>query len=70
MSSRCSLPKDLLQVAGFDIAAINTPAREVVRESAGLPASGIVTAVREAVMTFCVQAPQFDDITIQVRKVL
>jgi len=42
----------------------------VVRESAGLPAAGIVTAVREAVMTFCGQAPQFDDITILVLKVL
>jgi serine phosphatase RsbU (regulator of sigma subunit) len=39
----------------------------VIRESAGLPASGIVTAVLEAVMTFCVKAPQFDDITILVQ---
>jgi serine phosphatase RsbU (regulator of sigma subunit) len=42
----------------------------VVRESAGPPAVDIVTAVREVVMVFCGQAPQFDDITILVLKVL
>jgi serine phosphatase RsbU (regulator of sigma subunit) len=44
--------------------------RAVVKGSAGLPADGIVRAVREAVTAFCGKAPQFDDITILVLKVL
>lgn len=44
--------------------------RAVVRESAGLPAAGIVRAVRDAVTAFCGENPQFDDITILVLKVL
>ena len=44
--------------------------RAVLRESAGLPASGIVRAVRAAITEFCGDAPQFDDITILVLRVL
>jgi serine phosphatase RsbU (regulator of sigma subunit) len=43
--------------------------RRVARESAGLPAAGIVSAVRNAVKEFCGDTPQFDDITILVLKV-
>ncbi|OPX63716.1 MULTISPECIES: PP2C family protein-serine/threonine phosphatase [unclassified Methanoregula] len=44
--------------------------RAVIRKSAGLPASGIVRAVRAAITEFCGDAPQFDDITILVLRVL
>ncbi|NMB77643.1 MAG: SpoIIE family protein phosphatase [Methanomicrobiales archaeon] len=43
--------------------------KEVIRRSAGLPASGMVAAIRTAVTTFCGDAPQFDDMTILVVKV-
>ncbi len=44
--------------------------RTVIGESAGLPAEGIVRTIREAVTAFCGEAPQFDDMTILVLKVL
>jgi serine phosphatase RsbU (regulator of sigma subunit) len=43
--------------------------KEVVRASAGLPASGITIAIRDAVNSFCGDVPQFDDMTIMVLKV-
>jgi serine phosphatase RsbU (regulator of sigma subunit) len=43
--------------------------RDIVRASAGLPALGIVLAIRDAVTTYCGSAPQFDDMTIIVVKV-
>lgn len=43
--------------------------REVVRASAGLPAAGMLAAIRDRVFSFCGDADQFDDITILVLKV-
>lgn len=43
--------------------------RDVVRASAGLPASLMVKAIRDSVSSFCGDADQFDDMTILVLKV-
>lgn len=44
--------------------------KDVIRQSAGLPADGIVAAIRDAVISYCGEAPQYDDMTIVVVKVL
>ena len=43
--------------------------RDVIRASAGLPAAGVLAAIRDEVTRFCGDTPQFDDITILVLKV-
>ncbi len=44
--------------------------RDAVRESATLPAAGIVREIRDRVNRFCGDMPQFDDMTIVVLKVM
>jgi serine phosphatase RsbU (regulator of sigma subunit) len=42
----------------------------VIRRTSGLPCTGIIAAIRQDVAAFCGNAPQFDDITLMVLKVL
>ncbi|MCK9581343.1 MAG: SpoIIE family protein phosphatase [Methanoregula sp.] len=43
---------------------------DIVRASAGLPASEMVIAIRDAVTAFCGDVPQFDDMTLMILKVM
>lgn len=44
--------------------------RAVIRRTTGLPCAEIIAAIRQEVAAFCGKAPQFDDITLMVLKVL